>query len=105
VLQAEGIKAVDLADAANGDDAVNVGTMHRMKGLEFRCVSVAGVGAKLVPAANAMTPVEEDRQTHDQDLEREKCVLFVACTRAREELLVTWHGQPSSFLTAITPNS
>ena len=52
--------------------------MHRMKGLEFRCVSVAGVAAKLVPASNAVTPVEEDKATHHQDVEREQCLLFVA---------------------------
>jgi superfamily I DNA/RNA helicase len=75
--------------------------MHRMKGLEFRCVSVAGVGTKQVPEANAVTPADDDQQKHDEDIEREKCLLFVACTRAREELLITWHGQPSPFLTAI----
>lgn len=103
-LKAEGIPTVDLAKASKDDDAVHVGSMHRMKGLEFRCVSVAGVGAKLVPAPNAVTATEDDKQTHDQDLERERCLLFVACTRAREELLVTWHGQASPFLTAIAAN-
>jgi superfamily I DNA/RNA helicase len=102
-LKAERIPTVDLAKAAKDDDAVHVGTMHRMKGLEFRCVIVAGVGAKLVPAPNAVTAAEDDKQTNDQDLERERCLLFVACTRAREELLVTWHGEPSPFLTAIAP--
>ncbi|BCQ07071.1 ATP-dependent DNA helicase Rep [Mycobacterium heckeshornense] len=100
-LQAERIPAVDLAKASKTDEAVSVGTMHRMKGLEFRCVNVAGVSAKLVPAPSAVTPAEEDKQTHEQDLERERCLLFVACTRAREELLVTWHGPPSPFLIPI----
>jgi len=103
-LKAAGIDSVDLAKASDEDDAVRVGTMHRMKGLEFRCMCVAGVSAKLVPAANAVTPIEDDRQTHQQDLERERCVLFVACTRAREELLVTWHGDPSPFVTALNKN-
>jgi len=103
-LRAAGIDSVDLAKAADEDDAVRVGTMHRVKGLEFRCMCVAGVSAKLVPAANAITPAEADKQTHQQDLERERCLLFVACTRAREELLVTWHGEPSPFLTALTSN-
>lgn len=100
-LRAAGIDSVDLAKAAEDDGAVRVGTMHRVKGLEFRCMCVAGVSAKQVPAANAVTPVEDDRQSHQQDLERERCLLFVACTRAREELLVTWHGEPSPFLTAL----
>lgn len=103
-LKSAGIRSVDLAKASEDDDAVRIGTMHRMKGLEFRCVVVAGVSAKLVPAASAVTPVADDKQTHQQDLERERCLLFVACTRAREELLVTWHGEPSPFLTAIETN-
>lgn len=103
-LRAAGIDSVDLAKASEDDDAVRVGTMHRVKGLEFRCMCVAGVGATLVPATNAVTPAEDDKQTHQQDLERERCLLFVACTRAREELLVTWHGEPSPFLTALEKN-
>ncbi|SIF83279.1 UvrD/REP helicase [Mycobacteroides abscessus subsp. abscessus] len=98
------IDYVDLAKASDDDDAVRIGTMHRMKGLEFRCMCVAGVSANQVPAANAVTPIEDDKQTHQQDLERERCLLFVACTRAREELLVTWHGAPSPFLTALEKN-
>jgi hypothetical protein len=30
-----------------------------------------------VPAGVAVTPIEEDKQTHDHDLERERCLLFV----------------------------
>ncbi|OBF29770.1 UvrD-helicase domain-containing protein [Mycobacterium sp. ACS4331] len=103
-LRKAGVDAIDLAKASDDDDAVRVGTMHRVKGLEFRCMVVAGVGDKLVPAVNAVTPISDDRQTHQLDLERERCLLFVACTRAREELLVTWHGEPSPFLTALDKN-
>ncbi|SEP88069.1 Part of AAA domain-containing protein [Mycobacterium sp. 88mf] len=103
-LRAAGLRSVDLAKAADDDDAVRIGTMHRVKGLEFRYMCVAEVSAKQVPAANAVTPVQDDKQTHQQDLERERCLLFVACTRAREELLITWHGDPSPFLTALDKN-
>ncbi|WP_330219868.1 3'-5' exonuclease, partial [Mycolicibacter kumamotonensis] len=98
-LASAGIASVRLADASDADDdAVRIGTMHRMKGLEFRCMAVAGVSAKQVPEPNAVTPIEDDEQTHRQNLEQERCLLFVACTRAREQLLVTWHGAPSPFL-------
>jgi superfamily I DNA/RNA helicase len=33
------------------------------------------------------------------DAQRERCLLFVACTRAREDLAASWHGRPSPFLT------
>ncbi|MFV2022377.1 UvrD-helicase domain-containing protein [Micromonospora sp. LOL_023] len=79
-------------------DGVRLATMHAMKGLEFRCVAVLGVTASAVPYARNVTPAEVDRIQHDSDVLRERCVLFVACTRAREALHVSWTGQPSQFL-------
>jgi len=84
-LKAAGIPAAALAKK-HTDKEVGVGTMHRMKGMEFRCVAVIGVGEHGVPPASAITPAEEDILAHEQDLQRERCLLFVACTRAREEL-------------------
>ena len=41
-LKAAGIGNVDSGEGwADDDDAVRVGTMHRVKGLEFRCMCVA----------------------------------------------------------------
>ncbi|WP_372344169.1 UvrD-helicase domain-containing protein [Streptomyces sp. KL116D] len=83
--------------AAHG---VRLATMHAMKGLEFRAVSVLGVTAGTVPFAREITPLEADAPQHEADLLRERCLLFVACTRAREALSVTWSGTPSEFLPA-----
>lgn len=77
---------------------VRIGTMHRMKGLEFRCVAVAGVREGIVPMRKAVTDVTVDPQQHQEDLLTELSLLFVACTRAREALHVSWHGSPSPFL-------
>lgn len=96
-LKKAGIPAGSLARALQ-DDMVRVGTMHRMKGLEFRCVAVVGAGEHQLPPSGVVTPVEEDKTLHDSDLQRERCLIFVACTRAREALSVTWHGNPSPFL-------
>jgi AAA domain/UvrD-like helicase C-terminal domain len=79
-------------------NAVRVGTMHGMKGLEFRAVAVIGVDDGAVPAMSAVTPADQDRLAHNQDLQRERCVLFVACTRARDYLYVSYTGRPSTFL-------
>jgi superfamily I DNA/RNA helicase len=69
-----------------------------MKGLEFQAVAAIGVEQGLVPASAAVTPQTEDAAAHAQDLQRERCVLFVACTRARDHLYVSGTGEPSPFL-------
>jgi len=97
-LASAGIAAVSLGRRAAGDGEISAATMHRMKGLEFRCVAVIGVGEHQIPAPAAVTPATEDQLTHDLDVQRERCLLFVACTRAREELAVSWHGRPSPLL-------
>ena len=78
--------------------AVRADTMHAMKGLEFQAVAVIGVEHGLVPDPAAVTLEGEDAVAHAQDLQRERCVLFVACTRARDHLYVSRTGKPSMFL-------
>lgn len=99
-LAGAGLPAVSLAKRVARDGEVAVATMHRMKGLEFRCVAVVGVGQHQVPAPAAVTSATDDQRSHDLDIQRERCLLFVACTRARENLLVSWHGTPSPLLPA-----
>jgi superfamily I DNA/RNA helicase len=77
---------------------VQVGTMHGMKGLEFQAVAVIGVEDGLAPLPVAVTDKDTDEVAHAQDLLRERCVLFVACTRARDHLYVSYTGEPSQFL-------
>lgn len=102
-LTAEGIPAVRVKDRPGPEvDGVRLASMHAMKGLEFRCVAVAGVTARAVPFAKEITPADVDRQQHENDMLRERCLLFVACTRAREALAVSWGGTPSPFLPATT---
>ena len=96
-LEADGIATVSLSGRGN-PKAVRAGTMHAMKGLEFQAVAVIGVEQGLVPAPAAVTPEREDAAVHAQDLQRERCVLFVACTRARDHLYVSGTGEPSVFL-------
>jgi hypothetical protein len=100
-LDKAGIEARILA----GDDAapkggIEIGTMHRMKGLEYRCLAVVDAGRDRVPLPAAVTAASEDEAEHQRDLQRERCLLYVACTRARDALRVTWSGSPSPFLSA-----
>ncbi|MCE6993279.1 UvrD-helicase domain-containing protein [Saccharothrix sp. S26] len=98
-LIVEGIPAVRVKDQPGADvEGVRLATMHSMKGLEFRCVAVAGVTDKAMPFVKEVTPVDVDPQQHESDLLKQRCLLFVACTRAREALAVTWSGAASPFL-------
>ncbi|MUL42060.1 AAA family ATPase [Streptomonospora sp. PA3] len=97
-LVGAGVPARMLRGGRAEEEAVSVGTMHRMKGLEFRCLAVVGADADQVPAPKAVTAESEDPVAHAHDLQRERCLLFVACTRARELLSVTWQGKPSPLL-------
>jgi superfamily I DNA/RNA helicase len=72
--------------------------MHNVKGMEFRYVAVIGVDAGALPPTAAVTPRAEDPTAHDQDIQPERCLLFVACTRARDSLYVSYTGAPSEFL-------
>jgi AAA domain/UvrD-like helicase C-terminal domain len=96
-LRADGIATAAL-NGRSSAQAVRAGTMHAMKGLEFQAVAVIGVEPGLVPEPAAVTPASEDGVAHAQDMQRERCVLFVACTRARDHLYVSAVGEPSMFL-------
>lgn len=98
-LAAAGVPVVRVRDNPGADvDGVRLATMHAMKGLEFRCVAVLGVTAGALPFGREVTPASVDALQHESDLLRERCLLFVACTRAREALAVSWSGAASPFL-------
>ncbi|MGH3399759.1 MAG: UvrD-helicase domain-containing protein, partial [Streptosporangiaceae bacterium] len=96
-LGAAGLTAVSPGTRGQAG-AIRVGTMHGMKGLEFRAVAVIGAEDGTVPAPAAVTPASTDKLAHSQDMLRERCVLFVAATRARDYLHVSYTGAPSRFL-------
>ncbi|GAB3489820.1 UvrD-helicase domain-containing protein [Nocardiopsis coralliicola] len=77
---------------------VRVTTMHGVKGLEFRAVAVTGATASALPLMEHVTSAGLDENQHRSDLDAQRSLLYVACTRARERLAVSWHGTPSPFL-------
>jgi superfamily I DNA/RNA helicase len=86
-------------DALVEPSGVQVATMHRAKGTEFaRCI-VVGVGKEHVPAKWRLQRVGEDERA--EIVARDRCLLYVACTRARDQLIVTWTGEPSMLLPAM----
>ncbi len=97
-IQAAGMRAVQLDDGSGGvSGSVPVGTMHLAKGLEFRAVAVAACDDEVIPLQARI-----ERVGDDADLEEvygtERHLLYVACTRARDRLLVTGVDPGSEFL-------
>ncbi len=97
-LERSGIKAFELRPNGPTGDGVQLGTMHRMKGLEFNAVAVIDIDNTRVPSPSALTRKEADEVQHRLDLQRERSLLYVAATRARGHLWIGWSGNPSRFL-------
>jgi DNA helicase-2/ATP-dependent DNA helicase PcrA len=90
--------------ALSGADALQLMTVHSAKGLEFHTVFVSGLEEGLFPHENSLTEAD--------GIEEERRLMYVALTRARRRLYLTYtqsrmlHGQtrfnvPSRFFQEI----
>jgi DNA helicase-2/ATP-dependent DNA helicase PcrA len=93
-------------EAAAGQDALQLMTIHSAKGLEFSAVFISGLEEGLFPHDNSML--------EDGGIEEERRLMYVAITRARKRLYLSYagsrmlHGQPrygivSRFVEEIPP--
>jgi superfamily I DNA/RNA helicase/mRNA-degrading endonuclease RelE of RelBE toxin-antitoxin system len=76
---------------------ISIGTMHLAKGLEFRAVAVMACDDEIVPLQERIETVADDADLEDV-YNTERQLLYVACTRPREYLLVTSVVPASEFL-------
>ncbi|CAM3786001.1 UvrD-helicase domain-containing protein [Smaragdicoccus niigatensis] len=74
-------------------------TMHRSKGMEFSRVILLGVSKDGIPSEYRMSLLPEAERA--EVLRRERSLLYVAATRARDVLAVLYSGEPSDLLPAI----
>jgi superfamily I DNA/RNA helicase len=101
LLKSLGVEHVVLDKSKEGTGGgVRLATMHRVKGLEFPVMILAGVNSNVMPLRIAA--VQGDPTSKKEHEERERSLLFVAATRARDQLIVTSWGKPSPFLTFST---
>ena len=78
-------------------DCVTVSTMHLAKGLEFRAVAVMACDAEVIPLQSRVEDITDEADL-DEVYNTERNLLYVACTRARDRLLVTGVRPVSEFL-------
>jgi DNA helicase-2/ATP-dependent DNA helicase PcrA len=93
-------------EAGAGQDALQLMTVHSAKGLEFSAVFISGLEEGLFPHENSML--------EDGGIEEERRLMYVALTRARKRLYLSYagsrmlHGQPrygivSRFVEEVPP--
>ena len=77
-------------------DGIRVATMHRVKGLEFQYVFIVAANSRIIPLALAID--HTDMVSEQETTTAEKCLLYVALTRAQKGAYVSGYGQISEFL-------
>jgi superfamily I DNA/RNA helicase len=87
-------------DGADERPGIRLATFHRLKGLEFRCVLLAGVQEGTMPLIPHEAAGEDAAAREDRELQ-ERCLLYVGLSRARDEVVVTGYGRPSPFLSGV----
>jgi superfamily I DNA/RNA helicase len=79
-----------------GYEGLRVATMHRIKGLEFQYVFIVAANHRIIPLETAID--HTDTVSEQESLTAEKCLLYVAMTRAQKSVVITGYGKKSEFL-------
>ena len=98
-LRANGIDSFEITTNKVDDrsrNEVRIATMHRVKGLEFNYIFATGVNNKALP--NGVRSDFSDGVSLEEFETEEKCLLYVALTRARVGAYVTCYGKMSSLI-------
>jgi superfamily I DNA/RNA helicase len=77
---------------------LSICTMHLAKGLEFRAVIVMACDDGIIPLQERIEAVGDDADLQEEVYDTERHLLYVACTRARDHLLVSGVSHVSEFL-------
>lgn len=93
-----GARSIELNDKVEVEDgSVAIRTMHFAKGLEFRSVVVMACDDEVIPFQERIESVADDADL-EEVYDTERHLLYVACTRARDHLLITGSDPVSEFL-------
>ena len=78
-------------------DYVSISTMHLAKGLEFHAVAVMACDDEVIPLQERIETVADDADL-EEVYNTERHLLYVACTRARDYLMISGVAPASEFL-------
>lgn len=102
--KAAGLKCLALNERIEiATGCLPVSTMHLAKGLEFRAVAVMACDDEVIPLQERIESVADEADLEDI-YNTERHLLYVACTRARDHLLVTSTDPPSEFVDDMRTN-
>ena len=103
-LESAGLKWIELDETVDGKRGhASIATMHLAKGLEFRAVVVMACDDEVVPLQERIESAADESDLEDV-YQTERHLLYVACTRARDYLLVTGVDPASEFIDDIQAN-
>jgi superfamily I DNA/RNA helicase len=76
---------------------ISISSMHGIKGLEFDHMILAGASDKNIPNSYVLNiaPTSIEKRELEQG---ERSLLYVAISRARKSVAISWHGEPSQML-------
>lgn len=75
---------------------VRLATMHRVKGLEFTVVYIVAANKNYIPLKSAVNRIDPAEQ--EAAMTGERCLLYVAMTRAKKMVKISAYGTVSDFL-------
>ena len=76
---------------------ISICTMHLAKGLEFRAIAIMACDDEVIPLQSRIESVGDDADLQEV-YDTERHLLYVACTRARDNLIITGIEPVSEFL-------
>ena len=97
IKQAKALPVELDAHVSSTPGCIAVSTMHLAKGLEFRAVAVMACDDEVLPLQSRIEEISDEADL-EETYNTERHLLYVACTRARDHLLITGVDPASEFL-------
>ncbi len=100
LFTANGLRTFEIRRSKADDrnlEGLRIATMHRVKGLEFQYMFIVAANNRIIPLHTAID--HTDNVSEQESLTSERCLLYVALTRAQKGAYISGYGQMSEFLT------